>query len=147
MSPPNKDDLMIDPKKSWLTIESVVLLVVMAFTFAGTWVTMLYQMRTSTTRIERIQVQMNENSKGFSDYIKESHENSERLEDKIGEVLAKMEMESQIKKASRPDPWTGRMMEASDRSWLINLQKAGVNIEDEDRPDVMEIQKKYIGAL
>ena len=147
MTPPNQDDLLIDPKKSWVTIESVVLLVIMAFTFAGTWATMLFQMGAASDRIEVLQNQMTENTAGFAEYINESHKNSERLESKLGEILIKMETESALKKASRPDPWTGRMMEASDRAWMIKLIEAGVPLKNEDRPDVMQIQRKYIDAL
>ena len=117
-------------KKSWISLEVLILAVVVAISI------------TTTTVLQNSDIADNANSiEQLKDSFNDMNVNLANINVTLDEMLFQTKMKNQLELISMRDRWSAGCMEDHDREWLKVLQEIHPELKQSVIPDVKTIQR------
>ena len=133
MSDENTPDVKLS-KKSWISVESMITVLIMAVAITGTW----FRIEVKSDQNKKDIIEINEK---LGSYVEQTTAELTKINATLTEMLIETRIKNELASVQMRDRWTSEMMEDYSVAWLSLLQGYHPEMKHSDIPSVKETQR------
>jgi hypothetical protein len=133
-------DVKLSPKKSWITVQSLISAVIMSIALTGTWIRVDNRTAANAEAIVELNAR-------FTDYVEKTTISLDTINATLTEMLVEARIKNEIAGLEMSDRWTSEMMESFSADWLEVLQEYHPEMKHSNVPNVKDTQREHLHLI